>query len=145
MSSISSWTISIILLFHCCWLRINWFNCCWRFMSMFICCCCSFTSSFMWPCLSVKFFVWSWMNPGRSFLPSDLAGSSRKNAGKSPDPSGKHWKLLESTEKIRKLPDRNTASNFLVFFAASRPFPVVRRSSGKWMSQKCTNRYRWII
>jgi len=46
------------------------------------------------------------------------------------DPAGKQWKLLESTGKIRKIPDRNTASNFLVFSVASRPFPAVRRSPG---------------
>jgi hypothetical protein len=34
-------------------------------------------------------------------------------------------------EKIREIPDRNTASNFLVFSVASRPFPAVRRSPGK--------------
>ncbi len=58
--------------------------------------------------------------------------------GNSPDffdDSG--WILLESTgscwnlpEKVREIPDRNTASNFLVFSVASRPFPVVRRSPG---------------
>jgi hypothetical protein len=46
------------------------------------------------------------------------------------DPAGKHWKLLESTGKIREIPDRNTASNFLVFSVASRPFPSVPRSPG---------------
>ena len=35
------------------------------------------------------------------------------------------------SEKIRKIPGRNTASNFLVFSVASRSFPAVRRSSGK--------------
>jgi hypothetical protein len=45
--------------------------------------------------------------------------------------------LAESTgscrnlpEKIREILDRNTASNFLVFSVASRPFPAVRRSPG---------------
>ncbi len=33
-------------------------------------------------------------------------------------------------KKIRKIPDRNTASNFLVFSVASRPFTAVRRSPG---------------
>jgi len=33
----------------------------------------------------------------RSIVPA--TGSSRKDAGKSPDPAGKHGKLLESSEK----------------------------------------------
>jgi hypothetical protein len=46
------------------------------------------------------------------------------------DPAEMHWKLLESTGKIREIPDWNTASNFLVFSVASRPFLAVRRSPG---------------
>jgi hypothetical protein len=34
-------------------------------------------------------------------------------------------------EKIRKISGQNTASNFLVFSVASRPFPTVSRSHGK--------------
>ncbi len=48
------------------------------------------------------------------------------------------WRILsESTEicrnppeKIREIPDRNTASNFLVFSVANRPFLAVRHSPG---------------
>jgi hypothetical protein len=39
-------------------------------------------------------------------------------------------------EKIQKIPEWNTASNFLVFSVASRPFPVVRRSPGKHEKSK---------
>ncbi len=104
--------------------------------------------------LRVKFKLFY---PDRSFLPPDLAGSCRKDVGKSPDPSGKHGKYLEHgssiparnfpiisgrilpettgicrnpPKKTRKIPTRNTASNFLVFSVASRPFPAVRRSPG---------------
>jgi hypothetical protein len=84
-------------------------------------------------------------------------GSCSKDAGKSPDPAGKHGKYLEYgssfpawnfpmisgrilperngicrnlPKKIRKIPGRNTASNFLVFSVASRRFPAVHRSPG---------------
>ena len=46
------------------------------------------------------------------------------------DPARKHWKLSESTGKNPEIPDRNTASNFLVFSVTFRPFPSVRRSPG---------------
>ncbi len=92
----------------------------------------------------------------RSIIPA--TGSRRKNAGKSPDPSGKHGKYLEHgssisvwifpmisgrilsentgscrnpQEKIREIPDRNTASNFLIFSVENRPFPAVRHSPGQ--------------
>ncbi len=68
-------------------------------------------------------------NSGRSFLPLDLAGSCRKDAEKSPNLAGKHGKYLEHGNSI---PVQNTASNFLVFFVASRPFPAVRHSPGKF-------------
>ncbi len=44
-----------------------------------------------------------------------------------PESTGSYWNL---PEKIREIPGRNTASNFLVFSVASRPFPAVRRSPG---------------
>jgi hypothetical protein len=44
------------------------------------------------------------------------------------DPAGNYWNLLESSEKNPGNSDRNTASNFVVFSVASRPFPAVRRS-----------------
>jgi hypothetical protein len=46
------------------------------------------------------------------------------------DPAGKYWNLLESTDKNPGIPDRNTASNFLVISVASRPFPAVCHSPG---------------
>jgi len=89
------------------------------------------------------------------FLSPDVAESYRKDAGKSPDPAGKHGKYLEhgssipvgnfpdffpmisgrilpeSTgscynppKKIREISDWNTASSFLVFSVASRPYVV---------------------
>ena len=61
--------------------------------------------------------------------------SRREFSGFFPMISGRF--LPESTgscrnprEKTRKIPARNTASNFLVFSGASRPFPAVRRSPG---------------
>jgi hypothetical protein len=45
-----------------------------------------------------------------------------------PESTGSYW---NPPEKIREIPDRNTASNFLVFPVASRPFPVERRSPGE--------------
>ena len=42
-----------------------------------------------------------------------------------PESTGSYRNL---PEKIREIPDRNTASNFLVFSVAFRPFPSVRRS-----------------
>ncbi len=44
-----------------------------------------------------------------------------------PERTGSCW---NPSEKIREIPDRNTASNFLVFSVAPRPFPAVRRSPG---------------
>jgi hypothetical protein len=75
--------------------------------------------------------------PGRSFLAHDPAGERGKiwnmeavfPPGIFPMISG--WILLESIgicqnspKKIRKIPGRNNASNFLVFSVASRPYVV---------------------
>jgi hypothetical protein len=49
-------------------------------------------------------------DPGRSFLPPDLAGSCMEDAGKSPDPAGKHGKYLEHGSSI-------PAWNFSDFFS----------------------------
>jgi len=81
-------------------------------------------------------------------------GSCRKDAGKSPNPAGEHGKYLEHGSSIparifpmlsnegssqkaleivgihREIPDRITASNFLVFSVANRPSPAVRHSPG---------------
>ncbi len=45
--------------------------------------------------------------------------------------TGSCRKALEVVGIHRKIPDRNTASNLLVFSVASQPFSAVRRSNGK--------------
>jgi hypothetical protein len=46
------------------------------------------------------------------------------------NPSGKHRNLSEYTEKKPENSRPDTASNFLVFSIASRPFPAICRSPG---------------
>ncbi len=68
---------------------------------------------------------------GRSFLPPDLAGSSRKDAGKSTDPAGKHWKLLEPTEKN---PGNSRPEYCFQLPSVFRCIPAVsRRTSFTWV------------
>jgi len=68
--------------------------------------------------------------PGRRFRPPDPTGSCREDAGKSPDPPGKHRKLLEHGSSISagNCPDffRWIPANFLCF-----PSEIVWKSSKK--------------
>ncbi len=62
--------------------------------------------------------------PGRRFRLSDPAGSCRKDAGKSPDPAGKHRKSLEHGSSIPTGNCPDFSGGFLSTFCAFRQEPA---------------------
>ncbi len=73
------------------------------------------------------------MSPGRWFRPPDSAGSCRKDAGKSPDPAGKHRKSLEHGSSILTQIVRIFSSRFLCFPARNgqKSPGKIRKISGR--------------
>jgi hypothetical protein len=70
-------------------------------------------------------------------ISQDLPGKMRESQRILPESIGSCW---NPPKKIREIPDRNTASNFLVFSVASPPFPAVRRSPGYVVIKKLFKR-----